>query len=159
MCFSQSVEPHSPAPRERAAGIETRDAILRPVAFLLAWIFLLVGALDGAEAAENVLLGRPATLSTPPNYPSAQAGAETVLTDGREASGLYWRNGTSLGWEWRSTVVVSIELKAPAPVDRVRIQAGAKLSGGILFPVPAASLRRRSVGSHSLPRRERGGQG
>jgi len=110
---------------------ELRDLILLPVTTLLAWLSVLLGT---AGAVENVLLGRPATLSTPPNYPSARDGADTVLTDGREASGLYWRNGTSLGWEWRSTVLVSIELKAPAPVGLVRIQAGAKLSGEVYFP-------------------------
>jgi hypothetical protein len=62
------------------------------------------------------------------------AGAGVVLTDGVAGSGWFWRNGTMLGWSWRTPVTVTIELAASAPVDNVRVEAGAKRGGEAYYP-------------------------
>ena len=91
-------------------------------------------AADGTDAHRNVAGGRPYSLSVAPNYDTARTDAATILTDGRAATGLYWRNGTSLGWSSLTPVAISISLDAAHPVSQVQVQAGAKTSGEIYYP-------------------------
>jgi hypothetical protein len=88
----------------------------------------------GAAERRNIASGRPYVLSVPPNYETARADAATVLTDGLEASDLYWRNGTALGWSSTTPVTVSISLAEQTAVSHVQVQAGAKTSGEIYYP-------------------------
>lgn len=101
------------------------------LALALAVAFATAG---GASAQRNVASDRPYTLSAEPNYETARANAATVLTDGREAGGSYWLNGTTLGWRSLTPVIVSIGLAEPTSVGRLQVQAGAKTSGEIYYP-------------------------
>ena len=92
------------------------------------------GTTDGAADHRNVAGNRPYSLSPAPNYDGARADAPTILTDGRPASDMYWRNGTALGWTSRTPVIASISLGEARPVSRVQVQAGAKTSGEIYYP-------------------------
>ncbi len=89
---------------------------------------------DGAGAHRNVAGNRPYSLSVAPNYDGARADAATILTDGRAASDMYWRNGTALGWTSLTPVAVSISLAEATPVSRIQVQAGAKTSGEVYYP-------------------------
>lgn len=92
------------------------------------------GTEDGARAHRNVASDRPYALSVAPNYDGARADAATILTDGRAASDMYWRNGTGLGWTSLTPVTVSISLAEATSVSRIQVQAGAKTSGEIYYP-------------------------
>lgn len=87
-----------------------------------------------ADVTGNLLLKRPYALSSPTNYKTASAGQKSLLTDGKPASGDFLRNGTALGWTWKTHVKVSVKLRAPAAVGSVLVQAGAKKRGEAFFP-------------------------
>jgi hypothetical protein len=85
-------------------------------------------------STRNLALGRPYTLSIPPNYPTAMHGTDRVLTDGKHAAGAFWRNGEILGWSWHTAVAISVPLGQPAEVTRVVVGAGARRKGDAFFP-------------------------
>ena len=91
-------------------------------------------AADAKGERRNVAGGRPYTLSTPPNYPTARTDADTLLTDGVAPDGPYWSNGTTLGWSRLTPLTVSVNLAEATPVSSVEVQAGAKKSGEIYYP-------------------------
>lgn len=103
----------------------------------LTLIIAVVTALADAPAAGagNLAAGRPYTLSQAPNYETSAANSETLLTDGHSAWRLlFWRNGTALGWTWRSPVTVEIDLENEVGIDRVRIETLARGKGQAYFP-------------------------
>jgi len=134
--------------RDRGEGKTARHAadltasLVSTLLFSLA-VMLVLGATTGTQSAagtadgadvRNVAGNRPYSLSAAPNYDGASADAVTLLTDGRAASGMYWRNGTALGWTSLTPVTVSISLAETTPISRVQVQAGAKTSGEVYYP-------------------------
>ena len=112
-----------------------RAGFLRACAQVWALVIsvLLVPGVGFADIGKNVLLGRSYTLTPPPNYDTAKADAGSVLTDGAEASGSYWRNGTTLGWTWKSPAIVDFALAESTSIGQVRVQAGARKAADIFF--------------------------
>lgn len=125
------------AGRVRLEGRSTVVRKIMPLWCALVLIIIVADAFAGAQAAGvgNLAAGRAYTLSQAPNYETAAANSETLLTDGHSAWRLlFWRNGTALGWTWRSPVTIEIDLDDEAGIDRVRIEALARGKGQAYFP-------------------------
>lgn len=125
------------AGRVRLEGRSTVVRKIMPLWCALVLIIIVADAFAGAQAAGagNLAAGRAYTLSQAPNYETAAANSETLLTDGHSAWRLlFWRNGTALGWTWRSPVAIEIDLDTEAGIDRVRIEALARGKGQAYFP-------------------------
>lgn len=96
-------------------------------------------------------MGRPYQLSSTPNYETAKDGALSLLTDGSTGlSYFFWRNGTALGWSWRTPVTVAIDLEKPVAVSRVRVTAGAKRSGEGYYPSQILAYGRDAEGRYGF---------
>ncbi len=91
-------------------------------------------AMANDTVQKNVALSRPYKVEPAPNYETAQVDNGGILTDGKDGYWWFWRNGTSLGWSWRTSVTVSIDLQKPVAISHVQVQAGAKKSGEAYYP-------------------------
>ena len=86
----------------------------------------------------NIARGRPYVLSPEPNYAHCSKDPErTLLTDGRTTQGFFWMQPTTVGWEGKSFIEITIDLGQVEPI------AGASFStagGGADVNWPRALL-------------------
>ena len=73
-----------------------------------------------AWTQENVALGASYTLDPPPNYAhSTDAGDGVQLTDGVYTEGWFWTQLSTVGWQEKKPVIVTIDLGAVRPIRGV----------------------------------------
>ena len=84
---------------------------------LAAAALLMAGS---AWAQENVALGASYTLDPAPNYAhSTDAGDGVQLTDGVYTVGYFWTQLSTVGWQEKKPVIVTIDLGAVRPIRGV----------------------------------------
>lgn len=97
-------------------------------------IFVALFAISPSTAApQNLVLRGDYTIDVPPNYPTAKIDRGHLLTDGVPGGGAFWRNRSTLGWRFRSPILV-FKLSRKATIEKVKITVGSKTSGEIFIP-------------------------
>ena len=83
----------------------------------------------------NVALGKPYTLSPPPNYKLCTGTSDaTDLTDGKRADGELWMSQATVGWVHpKGAVSITFDLREPCVINRLRYCTGAGRAG-VTFP-------------------------
>ena len=92
----------------------------------------------GAQAApQNLALGRPYTMSPPPNYSlTADAGDSVQLTDGSytTAIGTFWMHSNVVGWSHVAPVTIVIDLQSVQPISGVSFSTAARAAADVHWP-------------------------
>jgi hypothetical protein len=78
-----------------------------------------------SSAAHNIAPQTPYTLSPAPNADYARSHTGRELTDGRRASGRFWLQNTTVGWEWKSPVVYRQSFQTTTGITAIEIGTGA----------------------------------
>ncbi len=99
---------------------------------------LALSPLKPVEAAENrqinVAQGRPYALEPAPNYTLCTGpGDRTDLTDGVLTRGYFWAQQSTVGWQNRSPVTVTIDLGIVTPLSGVSFRTAAG-TAGVVWP-------------------------
>ena len=100
-------------------------------------IGLPVTAATGEATAKyaNVAHGKPYTFLTPPNYPYCTDPDDVIqLTDGRYTDGYFWMQKSTVGWQGRRPVVVTIDLGEVEPIRGISYNTAAGVAG-VEWPV------------------------
>ncbi len=90
-------------------------------------VMVFTGAAPAAEKkkiapfvpkGENVALKKPYTLSTRPGYGHcADPGDKTQLTDGEYTKGYFWTQKSTVGWNSRNVVTITLDLEKTYPIN------------------------------------------
>lgn len=108
---------------------------------LLVMLFSLTALAHSCHCAANLALGKPYTVSPPPNYPlSAPPDDRTSLTDGRYTVGYFWTQKTTVGWHNARRVEILIDLEKSATVDAIRFNTARNGDAGVRFPLHVAAF-------------------
>ncbi|MEP7106927.1 MAG: glycoside hydrolase domain-containing protein [Ferruginibacter sp.] len=85
--------------------------------------------------AQNAALGKPYTLSLPPNYNTTSKDADRkVLTDGIYANTAFWNTDTTAGWNGAKKLGVDIDLLNPTFISAVTLNTARKDKAGVFYP-------------------------
>lgn len=104
------------------------------VLWFLVLIYSVIGSMHSCDAASNLALGKPYTLSEQLNYPnSAPPADKTVLTDGIYSTGLLWMQRTTAGWQGKKNVEILIDLEKVSLINTITFNTGRNLSD-VFFP-------------------------
>lgn len=83
---------------------------------------------------ENIALHRPVTFSAPPNYGlTKDADDAKQITDGVYTKGKLWTQKTSVGWEEKTPVILTIDLGMVQPIGGVSFNTAAG-NAGVTWP-------------------------
>ncbi len=87
----------------------------------------------GAER-QNLAFGKPYTLSPEPNYHLASKDPDRkLLTDGIYTKGFFWTQPTTVGWEGRSLIEITIDLGSVRPIAGASFSTAAS-PGNVNWP-------------------------
>lgn len=82
--------------------------------------------LQNTSQYENIARGKTYTFNTPPNYAlSSDPGDSVQLTDGVYTSGYFWTQKTTVGWQRKRPVVITIDLGKIEPIRGVSYNTAA----------------------------------
>ncbi len=110
---------------------------MRSFAYVIVCMLLLTAAGAALASDEDIALGRPYVLDTPPNYPlCTEAGDAVQLTDGQHVSGseIFWIQAGAVGWNGVNPVMFTIDLGKLAPISGVSLNAAARSEAGAEWP-------------------------
>lgn len=87
----------------------------------------------------NLALGRPYTLSQPPNYSyCTDAGDATQLTDGAFSQGYFWTDKATVGWQHNPRIDIVVDLGSIQPIGTIAINVAggrrAAAAAGVELP-------------------------
>jgi hypothetical protein len=104
---------------------------------------------DTAQYA-NIAKGKMYKFDTPPNYPlCSDAGDAFQLTDGRYTSGYFWTQKTTVGWQMKRPVIITIDLGKIDPIRGVSYNTAAG-AAGVTWPLSVHILV-SDDGTHYFP--------
>ncbi len=88
------------------------------------------GGYVGPPPGENLALGKSYTWSQKPSYGySTDEGDSTQLTDGQHSVGYFWVQKSTVGWQMRKLLSITIDLEDVAPICGVSFNTAAGTAG------------------------------
>ena len=102
---------------------------MKGISTFLFFVFCAAGTFTTQSVkAQNLALHKPYTLSVKPNYKlSAPSTDKSSLTDGIYTDGYFWTQNTTVGWQDKKSVQISIDLEEIKPMGTITFStAGGK---------------------------------
>lgn len=94
-----------------------------------------VAIVPSCHATSNLSLGKPYTISSPPNYPLAAPQNDTTsLTDGKYTTGYFWTQKSTVGWQGIKYVEIMIDLEKVSTIGSVSFNSASGIDGNVHFP-------------------------
>ncbi|MFP3905314.1 MAG: discoidin domain-containing protein, partial [Armatimonadota bacterium] len=114
------AEPHS---RPGSAWIDGIEIALADEA---APTSVATGGYAGPQPGENIALGKDYTWSAEPTYAlCADEGDSEQLTDGKHTVGYFWTQQSTVGWQPRDPVTITIDLGEIQPISGLSFSSAA----------------------------------
>jgi hypothetical protein len=99
---------------------------------VLPWLLTLLITVPtaAAQSEENIALGKPYTLSPPPDYQyCTEPGDAKQLTDGKTTEGYFWTQPGTVGWSGVQYVAITVDLGRVEPIQGVSFRTAAGVAG------------------------------